>query len=266
MSESNVEIKLNNVLNRIGANKPSSCRFKNAATEQANRDMILSFKKDASDFFSDYLLQEQRISSDPLLSPAGIQDKLTPIQRQFNTRLNNDICKRIITLQKLHLKKVESVFQIPVDNVSAADPIVMEMRAREVRDYLRTLPPIERISHLFRANDPFIIYALETSPAGIELIPKNVLDMGRLNRVKRKRAAELLPLMDERLALQEVIAIYNNIPSVFPWLSIIPSFLAMPYEVIPEEKEIDPVIGEGADSELMKVAAEMAATINSQYC
>ncbi len=255
--DTNAAWTLDHVLNRIGAtlNYP---RFKDEATEQANKDLIDAFMKDLGKFFDDYLTQAQAIERNPGLSPVGVQEKLAPVQRQFDERLNSDMCKRIRTLQELHLKKVIQVFELPAEVVQG-DPVILEMRSREIRDYCRSLDMPNRIKLLIGSGDPLLIHAFETCPPCINLVPVQILDMARLNRVKRKRAADLIPLQDEREALLRIVGVFENIPKAFGWLSIVPGFMPMGESVIPEPEEQDPVVGGGEDAELMRLAAEMVA-------
>jgi len=260
--QNSVELTIDHVLNRIGAKNQNYPRFKYEPTEQQNKDLIDVFMKDLSDFFTDYLIQERAILRDPLLSGAGQQEKLVPVQRKFNERLNNDMCKRIRTLQEIHLNKVVKVYELPPEVVSG-DAVILELRAREVRDHIRALSPADRVRLLFKDGDPFLIYAFETAPTCIELVPAQVLEYARTNRVMRKRGADLIPLQDERLALQRIVGVFENIPMSFKWATIVPGFLAMGDSVFPPKKEQDPVIGEGEDAELMRLAAKMAAGVTA---
>ncbi len=246
------------ILNQIGANQASFPRFRHDPTEQQNRDLITGFMRDLEGFFGDYMAAAKAIERDPLLSPAGIQEKLLPVQRRFNERLNSDLCKRVRTLQQLHLNKVDQIYLLPPETITGNE-VIIEMRAREVRDYLRTLQVVERIKLLFKDGDPFLLHCFETAPTCLELVPAAVLEQARLNRVMRKRSADLIPLQDERAALLRIVSVFNNIPRVATWATIVPGLLPMGESVFPEKEEVDPVVGDGEDAALMRMVAELAA-------
>lgn len=247
------------ILNRIGANHPPFEKFRHAPTDQQNRDLVMGFMQDLEGFFMDYLSAAKVIERDPMLSPAGIQEKLVPLQRKFNERLNGDLCKRVRTLQQIHIEKVDRIYELPPETITGNE-VVIELRAREARDYIGKMAMAERIKLLFKDSDPFLLHCFETAPTCIELVPAKILEQARLNRVMRKRSADLLPLQDERVALLYVVTVLSNIPRAISWVSIIPGFLPMGDSVFPEKKEIDPIIGEGEDAELMRLVAEMTSS------
>ena len=88
------EWSIDHTLNRIGAKGMNYPRFKHDATEQQNKDLIDAFMRDLDGFFTDYMSEAKLIERNPLLSPAGVQEQLQPLQRRYNERLNSDTCKR----------------------------------------------------------------------------------------------------------------------------------------------------------------------------
>jgi hypothetical protein len=226
------------VLDRCGAtlNPP---RFINEATEQANKDLIAGFMADLGTFVTDFLRQAQGIQNDKTLSQIGIAEKLEPVQRDFNQRFNDTLCKRIRTVQQQHFARVDKLYELPKEVVEGNE-IILEMRSREIRDFLQGLPPAQRIRHLMDGGDPEVFRALESAPACMRLVEPEMLDRARLARVQRLRGNDVPALQDERLALQRIVGVFENMPKNFPWIKIIPGFLPMADDVLPERKELDP--------------------------
>lgn len=232
----------------VGAHFP---RFRVGKTLDANRTIITGFNDELTKFFEDYYVERAKITGNTSLSPLGQQEQLIPLERKYNTRFNGEICKRFIALTAEHLKKVDAAFELPPVVVDM-DPVIRTMLAIEVRRYLLTLPQVERIKLVLNRQDPLTLFAVENSPACMEILPDGILERAQLARVTRLRAAELLPLQDERLALLHVRAILMNVTVAFSWLNCNPALPVLADSCLPAEEDIDPQIGADANQILGK--------------
>ena len=222
-------------LDRLGAGL--SLRLYVDQTEKANRDVLAQFVEEMRSFIEDFQFQAKGVNGNPLLSDAGKMETLTPIQKSFNIRFNG-LCERIINLQRRFLVKVDALYALPAA-VIAGEPVILEMRAQEVRRHLAGLSMPERISLLLADNDPFLIFSVENAPACLQLIqPATLIDNARRARVERLRKGELQILEDERLVLERVAVIYNNVPNtLYEWVRIVPALVVLPDTVLPLELE-----------------------------
>ena len=222
-------------LDRIGAGL--DIRLNVEATTAANKDVLAQFVNQLREFIGDYQFQAKGIRNNPALSEIGKQEALSPILKKLNSRFNG-ICECIITLQKRFLAKVDTLYALPAAVISG-DPILLELRAQEVRRHLAGLSMPERITLLLADNDPFLIFSVENAPACLQLIqPTTLIDTARRNRIERLRKGELQVLEDERLVLERIAVIYNNVPNtLYDWIHIVPALITLPDTVLPLETE-----------------------------
>jgi len=230
-----MEWTVQHTLDRIGAGL--DIRLHVETMTAVNKDVLAQFVNQLREFIGDYQFQAKGIRNNPALSEIGKQEALEPILKKLNTRFNG-ICECIITLQKRFLAKVDTLYALPAA-VITGDPVILEMRAQEVRRYLAGLSMPDRITLLLSNNDPFLIYAIENAPDCIQLIhPATLIDNARRARVERLRKGELEVLEDERLVLERIAVIYNNVPNtLYEWVHIVPALIALPDTVLPLETE-----------------------------
>lgn len=246
------------ILAQIGAKPMRLPKLKDRNTDNQNYQTIANFQNDLETFFLKHEAAEQLIYNDVRLSDDGRQEKFVPLRLKASDDLNGGIFNRVKNLINIHLGKCERLFEIPAA-VFAGDPIVIEARCREVRDFVRALPMTERIDLLFRSDDSFLIHAFDSAPACISLVPEDVLEQARLARVIRKRSADLVPLQDEREMLLLIKSVMENIPTVLKWVTINPAFPVMSDTVIPEgADDTDPIISDGADAVLLDLHLQSA--------
>lgn len=254
------------LMNRIGATGMAYPRFRHEATEQANKDLIDVFSRDIKEFLDNYLMESKLIEMDPRLSPAGILEKIKPLQQKYNADFNNGLVARCRRLQEAHMKKVELVFTLPPE-VTTVEPVLLHLQSREIRDYVLSLSYQQRINLLLSNDDPALLHAVFTAPSCLEIIPAAVLKAAQILRVRRKRSAELQPLEDERLALERINGFLNNVPRVMDFVSIVPNLWPLPDSVFPAE-ELDPILDAEIDAdlkaEIIRLNAEMAAEFSAE--
>lgn len=251
------------LLNRCGSGQRSYPKFRVEKTEQQHKDLIDSYIDEVRNLFEWHYGQVKKIDDNTLLSQEGKNQQYTPIQQQVETAFNR-ICSKARQLQDQHLAKVDKAFQLPAEIVGG-DPVILEMRCREVRRHLLSLPVSERIRLALSVGDAELLHAIDTAPACLELLPADVVERSRKLRVQRKRGQMLIELEDERMCLVRINEILNAIPGVFDWIVISPTLWPLPESVFPLEDDNDPADpAEDPQAIQMAAGAKLAAEFMQQ--
>ena len=208
------------ILQQIGAKPRSIIKFFDDETEAENIRVLDSFVASLENIFLGLEASERIIYTNTALSPEGKDLQLAPLHRKVNLQLE-DVAKRASNLIIDHHRKCIKVFEITPASFPG-DATVIELRAREVRDYYRTLEMPTQIELLFNSNDSFLIYSLESAPVCLGLVDEELLERARLARIQRLQAPALLALEDERSMLHQLKAIIGNIHQVLHWVVLQP--------------------------------------------
>lgn len=249
------------VLERCGGWRRQAPNFKIKESMQANHDLINVFVADIEEWANSYNHEAKPIETSPLLSRAGILEKLNPIQEKYNKKFNEGLVARCRNLQNIHFAKVAKIFELPPE-VVGVDPVILEMRSQEIRQYIRTLPLIERIQLALSNDDPALLYALDNAAPCLQLLPPELMVRSKEFRVRRRRGAELKAAEDERLALDQVTKMLKNVPNACPWVHISPLLPGLPDTVFPNGE--DEYGSEAVGTEAIKaLSAELAAAVIS---
>jgi hypothetical protein len=224
------------VLQKIGAVNRKPVDFSVGATANQNQEIIDVFVRDIAKWADDYRFLERPISESPLLSQAGILDKLRPIQEQFNRKFNDDIVARVRRLQDLHFERVRKIFELPPE-VVGLDPVHLFLQSMEIRNYLRTLPLIDRVQLVMGSDDPALLHAIDTAAPCLQLLPPDILARAKTFRVQRRRKNDLLQAEDERQALERITGYVKNVPGVCTFVNISPLLPGLPSTVYPDDMD-----------------------------
>jgi len=229
VSNARPQAKADYILSRIGCAGRQPIRLNDAATEQANRDLLDLFTNDIKNWCQDYFIAEDQAASNPDLSPAGIEKMLEPVRRKFNASFN-ELATRCRTLQNIHMAKVNEI-EAATDTPPAGDKVLLFLQCQEIRSYLSTLPPAQVMNLLVESDDFMIILAIETAPSCLNILPDEMLKRGKMARTKRLHGKALVAMADENATLTRINEWLNAIPKVLDFVSIVPNLWPLPDSV-----------------------------------
>lgn len=226
-------------LNRIGCAGRMPIRLNDDATEQANRDLLAGFEAKIREWFEGYCLAEELNAADPDKSALKIDKDLVPIKQRFNVEFNK-IAARCRQLQLDHMARVKKI-ESSTDAPPAGDPVLLFLRAQEVRNYLRTLTPGQVLQLLIDSDDFIVVYAIESSPSCLEILAPELLERGKRARTKRLHGKQLMAEEDVNHALTRVNEWLNAVPKIMDFVTIAPVLWKLPETVFddPEPGEAE---------------------------
>lgn len=244
------------ILQRCGGAGRAGLRFSNRGNAEKYEPIVQSFSDSIVSWGDSYFAEAYTVMHDPRLSEAGKIEKLTPLQKRFSDQYFADVVKRARNLQDIFFKKVEAAYSLP-DEITGGSDVVNALQAIEVRTYLLSLPVAERIHVCLTSADPRLLFALDTCPECIKLLPDGLKERAHSIRVRRKRGTLLVDLDDERIALERIVSMVCNIKSGAEFVPR-PDLPAMPDSVYPrnEDGTLDNV--DSVDAQINALIAEFA--------
>ena len=160
--------------------------LKHEKTEASNVALFEKFTSELVTFLEGHAEQRRQVESNPDWSEAGKAKRLKEIDSQFLPQLNN-FRHRMVGLKE-QLTQDLAQYQ-PKSFNGSGNPILDELRAQEIRRYLLTLKPSDRVNLVLDpSNDQMILWAVKNSP-----LPIPDLDPSLIAKVEEYQAERLNP-------------------------------------------------------------------------
>ena len=177
-------------------------------------------------YSSQNLVQRMRLlmdDSDKILNAASELKEIKNSGELTNARVNLEVAIKRKRAEWLILQALvdDDIRQLKVEMSPARncpDDVVVELRQREIRDYLRTLDPIdveEKYESAARADDELFLSAIEQSPVPFNFATKGLVEKVSFSRLEKANPVKAKQLADLQTGKANVLSALKSVQAAF---------------------------------------------------